>query len=136
MAAVKLLLNRGAGLVLNKSYTSFLHEALQNGRKDVVNAVIDSDKWARFSGPASVRPLSSCNSLSSPRCTEALTLFETNTPQRCPIVDMIEFLPDTYKVDTNPHICHRLSARAERFPSDRTLTVSSAFFTSICWTAV
>uniref|UniRef100_A0A674NZZ9 Transient receptor potential cation channel, subfamily A, member 1b n=1 Tax=Takifugu rubripes TaxID=31033 RepID=A0A674NZZ9_TAKRU len=74
VAAVKLLLSRGATLVLNKSYTSFLHEALQNGRKDVVNAVIDSDQ-----------------------CSEALTLFETDTPQRCPIVDMIELLPDTYK---------------------------------------
>ncbi|TNM96262.1 hypothetical protein fugu_015923 [Takifugu bimaculatus] len=74
VAAVKLLLSRGATLVLNKSYTSFLHEALQNGRKDVVNAVIDSDQ-----------------------CSEALTLFEPDTPQRCPIVDMIELLPDTYK---------------------------------------
>lgn len=44
VAAVKLLLNRGAALILNKNDTSFLHEALQNGRKDVVNAVIDSDK--------------------------------------------------------------------------------------------
>lgn len=48
VAAVKLLLTRGATLVLNKSYTSFLHEALQNGRKDVVNAVIDSDKCVRL----------------------------------------------------------------------------------------
>lgn len=44
VAAVKLLLNRGAELVLNKSDTSFLHEALQSGRTDVVNAVIDSEK--------------------------------------------------------------------------------------------
>lgn len=44
MAAVKLLLNRGAELILNKSDTSFLHEALQSGRKDVVNAVIDNEK--------------------------------------------------------------------------------------------
>ncbi|CAF98029.1 unnamed protein product, partial [Tetraodon nigroviridis] len=79
VAAVKLLLTRGATLVLNKNYTSFLHEALQNGRKDVVNAVIDSDK-----------------------CAEALTLFETNSTQRCPIVDMIEMLPDTYKVGPMP----------------------------------
>lgn len=43
-AAVKLLLNRGAVLMLNKNETSFLHEALQNGRKDVVNAIIDSDQ--------------------------------------------------------------------------------------------
>lgn len=44
VAAVKLLLNRGAELVLNKSDTSFLHEALQSGRKEVVNAVIDNEK--------------------------------------------------------------------------------------------
>lgn len=44
-AAVKLLMNRGAELSLNKTETSFLHEALQNGRKDVVNAVIDSDRY-------------------------------------------------------------------------------------------
>lgn len=44
MAAVRLLLSRGAEIILNKNDTSFLHEALQNGRKDVVNAVIDSDR--------------------------------------------------------------------------------------------
>lgn len=44
MAVVKLLLTRGADLVLNKTDTSFLHEAVQNERKEVVNAVIDSDK--------------------------------------------------------------------------------------------
>uniref|UniRef100_A0A8C5HXM9 Ion transport domain-containing protein n=1 Tax=Gouania willdenowi TaxID=441366 RepID=A0A8C5HXM9_GOUWI len=46
-AAVKLLLNRGAEFVLNKSNTSFLHEAIQNGRKEVVIAVIDSERCAR-----------------------------------------------------------------------------------------
>ncbi len=45
VAAVRLMLARGAELVLNKTDTSFLHEALQNGRKDVVNAVIDSDRY-------------------------------------------------------------------------------------------
>ncbi len=44
VAAVRLMLARGAELILNKNDTSFLHEALQNGRKDVVNAVIDSDR--------------------------------------------------------------------------------------------
>uniref|UniRef100_A0AAQ6ID42 Ion transport domain-containing protein n=1 Tax=Anabas testudineus TaxID=64144 RepID=A0AAQ6ID42_ANATE len=48
VAAVKLMLSRGAELVLNKNDTSFLHEALQNGRKDVVNAVIDSDRYVRY----------------------------------------------------------------------------------------
>uniref|UniRef100_A0AAQ4PR17 Transient receptor potential cation channel, subfamily A, member 1b n=1 Tax=Gasterosteus aculeatus aculeatus TaxID=481459 RepID=A0AAQ4PR17_GASAC len=41
VAAVNLLLSRGAELTLNKNNTSFLHEALQNERKDVVNALID-----------------------------------------------------------------------------------------------
>ncbi|KAK2859429.1 hypothetical protein Q5P01_004049 [Channa striata] len=74
VAAVRLMLARGAELVLNKNDTSFLHEALQNGRKDVVNAVIDSD-----------------------RCTEALSLFKPGSGPRCPILDMIEFQPETYK---------------------------------------
>uniref|UniRef100_A0A665VPP9 Ion transport domain-containing protein n=1 Tax=Echeneis naucrates TaxID=173247 RepID=A0A665VPP9_ECHNA len=45
VAAVRLLLARGAVFVLNKNDTSFLHEALQSGKKDVVNAVIDSDRY-------------------------------------------------------------------------------------------
>lgn len=67
VAAVKLLLTRGAALVLNKNYTSFLHEAVQNGRTDVVNAVIDSDKCAHFQYGlchpriATVMPLSFCD---------------------------------------------------------------------------
>ncbi|XP_041817411.1 transient receptor potential cation channel subfamily A member 1b [Chelmon rostratus] len=74
VAAVRLMLSRGAELTLNKNDTSFLHEALQNGRKDVVNAVVDSD-----------------------RCADALGLFTPGSNQRCPILDMIEFLPETYK---------------------------------------
>lgn len=45
VAAVRLLLTRGAAIALNKNDTSCLHEALQNGRKEVVNAVIDSDRY-------------------------------------------------------------------------------------------
>ncbi|XP_053198303.1 transient receptor potential cation channel subfamily A member 1b [Scomber japonicus] len=74
VAAVKLMLARGAELILNKNDTSFLHEALQNGKKDVVNALIDSD-----------------------RCPEAVNLFKPGSSQRCPILDMIEVLPETYK---------------------------------------
>lgn len=55
VAAVKLMLSRGAELVLNKNDTSFLHEALQNGRKDVVNAVIDSDRYVRYIRVCSVK---------------------------------------------------------------------------------
>lgn len=35
---------------------------------------------------------------SSSRCSEALSLFTPGSGQRCVIMDMIEFLPDTYKV--------------------------------------
>lgn len=34
----------------------------------------------------------------SPRCAESLQLFGRNSSQRCPIFDMIEFQPETYKV--------------------------------------
>uniref|UniRef100_A0A087Y4N8 Transient receptor potential cation channel, subfamily A, member 1b n=1 Tax=Poecilia formosa TaxID=48698 RepID=A0A087Y4N8_POEFO len=74
VAAVRMMLVRGAELVLNKNDTSFLHEALQNGRKEVVNAVIDSE-----------------------RIEEALRLFVPGSTQRCPILDMIEFLPEGCK---------------------------------------
>ncbi|XP_070708980.1 transient receptor potential cation channel subfamily A member 1-like isoform X2 [Pempheris klunzingeri] len=74
VAAVRLLLSLGAEIILNKNDTSFLHEALQNGRKDVVNAVIDSD-----------------------RCSDALIKFTPGSSQRSPILHMIEFLPETYK---------------------------------------
>ncbi|CAG5895906.1 unnamed protein product [Menidia menidia] len=74
VAAVRLLLVKGAEIVLNKNHTSFLHEAVQNGKKDVVNAVIDSD-----------------------RCDESLREFNPTTNQRCPILDMIESLPETCK---------------------------------------
>uniref|UniRef100_A0A3B4WXU2 Transient receptor potential cation channel, subfamily A, member 1b n=1 Tax=Seriola lalandi dorsalis TaxID=1841481 RepID=A0A3B4WXU2_SERLL len=69
VAAVKVMLARGAELILNKNDTSFLHEALQNGKKDVVNAVIDSDRY----------------------------IINTSVCSRSPILDMIEFLPETYK---------------------------------------
>uniref|UniRef100_A0A8C7JX19 Transient receptor potential cation channel, subfamily A, member 1b n=1 Tax=Oncorhynchus kisutch TaxID=8019 RepID=A0A8C7JX19_ONCKI len=44
VAAVRLLLQRGAEVSLNKNHASFFHEALQHGRKDVINAIIDSDR--------------------------------------------------------------------------------------------
>uniref|UniRef100_A0A8C5AQX5 Ion transport domain-containing protein n=1 Tax=Gadus morhua TaxID=8049 RepID=A0A8C5AQX5_GADMO len=45
VSAVLLLLSRGAEIVLSRNQTSFLHEALLNCRQDVVNAVIDSDRY-------------------------------------------------------------------------------------------
>ncbi|XP_068613571.1 transient receptor potential cation channel subfamily A member 1-like [Brachionichthys hirsutus] len=74
VAAVKLLMTRGAEIVLNRNDASFLHEALQSGKKDVVNAVIDSER--RY---------------------EALILFMPGSGQRSPVLDMIEFLPETHK---------------------------------------
>ncbi|XP_035475477.2 transient receptor potential cation channel subfamily A member 1b isoform X1 [Scophthalmus maximus] len=74
VAAVRVMLARGAELLLNNNDTSFLHEALQSARKEVANAVIDSD-----------------------RCDEALRLFIPGSSQQCPIIDMIECLPETYK---------------------------------------
>uniref|UniRef100_A0A673AM45 Ion transport domain-containing protein n=1 Tax=Sphaeramia orbicularis TaxID=375764 RepID=A0A673AM45_9TELE len=68
VAAVKLLLSRGAEILLNKNDTSFLHEAVQNGKKDVVNAIIDSDR-----------------------------LFKPGSTQRSPVLDLIEFLPESFK---------------------------------------
>ncbi|XP_072234361.1 transient receptor potential cation channel subfamily A member 1-like [Leuresthes tenuis] len=74
VAAARLLLVKGAEIILNKNNTSFLHEAVQNGRKEVVNAVIDSD-----------------------RCDEALRKFIPGSNQHCAILDMIESLPETCK---------------------------------------
>lgn len=62
VAAVRLMLARGAELILNKNETSFLHEALQNGRKDVVNAVIDSDRYIMNANVCSVENKKKVNS--------------------------------------------------------------------------
>ncbi|XP_068438137.1 transient receptor potential cation channel subfamily A member 1b [Clinocottus analis] len=74
VAAVSLLLSRGAALTLNKNDTSFLHEALQNGKKDVVNAVIDNERFP-----------------------QALRLFKPGSSHKSPILEMIEILPETFK---------------------------------------
>ncbi|XP_056155818.1 transient receptor potential cation channel subfamily A member 1b [Lampris incognitus] len=74
VAAIRLMLSKGVAFLLNKNNTSFLHEALHHGRKDVVNAIVDSD-----------------------RSEEALTLFKHGSNQRCAILDMIEFLPESFK---------------------------------------
>ncbi|KAL7851688.1 hypothetical protein AOLI_G00220440 [Acnodon oligacanthus] len=74
VAAIRLLLCRGAQIILNKGDASFMHEAVQNGRKEVTIAVIDSD-----------------------RCEEAITMFKLNSAKRCIVMDMIEFLPESFK---------------------------------------
>uniref|UniRef100_A0A8C7UWF2 Transient receptor potential cation channel, subfamily A, member 1a n=1 Tax=Oncorhynchus mykiss TaxID=8022 RepID=A0A8C7UWF2_ONCMY len=76
VAAVTLLLDRGAQLTLNKSDASFLHEAVLNGRKDAAIAVIHNE-----------------------RCAEAMLLFEVKSTKRCVVMDMIEFLPESFKIE-------------------------------------
>uniref|UniRef100_A0A8C8MDB7 Ion transport domain-containing protein n=1 Tax=Oncorhynchus tshawytscha TaxID=74940 RepID=A0A8C8MDB7_ONCTS len=70
-AAVTLLLGRGAQMTLNKSDASFLHEAVLNGRKDVAFAVIHNER---------------------------LVGLHDNSTKRCVVMDMIEFLPESFKV--------------------------------------
>ncbi|KAK1790186.1 hypothetical protein P4O66_014104, partial [Electrophorus voltai] len=74
VAAVRLLLHRGAQILLNKGDASFLHEAVHHGRKEVASSVIDSD-----------------------RCKEAIITFKLNSAKRCIVMDMIEFLPECFK---------------------------------------
>ncbi|KAG9283234.1 transient receptor potential cation channel subfamily A member 1 isoform X1 [Astyanax mexicanus] len=74
VAAVKLLLNRGALFMLNKNGASFLHEAVRNGKKEVANAAIENE-----------------------RSSEALSLFKKGPGFRCVVLDLIEFLPESTK---------------------------------------
>ncbi|XP_017213756.1 transient receptor potential cation channel subfamily A member 1a isoform X2 [Danio rerio] len=74
VAAVRLLLYRGAKIILNKNDASFLHEAVHNARREVTNMVIESD-----------------------RCEEAMTTYKPNSTKRCIVMDMIEFLPESFK---------------------------------------
>uniref|UniRef100_A0A8C7PSV0 Transient receptor potential cation channel, subfamily A, member 1a n=1 Tax=Oncorhynchus mykiss TaxID=8022 RepID=A0A8C7PSV0_ONCMY len=78
-AAVTLLLGRGAQMTLNKSDASFLHEAVLNGRKDVVFAVIHNERLVGLHD-------------------NAMLLFEVKSTKRCVVMDMIEFLPESFKV--------------------------------------
>ncbi|XP_052438349.1 transient receptor potential cation channel subfamily A member 1-like [Carassius gibelio] len=72
VGAVLLLLDRGAEITLNNADNSFLHEAVRNEKKDVVNAVIENE-----------------------RCGEAIKSFKLTS--RCPVMDIIEFLPESFK---------------------------------------
>uniref|UniRef100_A0AAV2L982 Uncharacterized protein n=1 Tax=Knipowitschia caucasica TaxID=637954 RepID=A0AAV2L982_KNICA len=74
VAATKLLLSRGAEMILNNNEASFMHDAAQNLKKEVVKAVIDSN-----------------------RCAEALTTFIPGGTQQCPVLDLIEHLPESCK---------------------------------------
>ncbi|XP_064189153.1 transient receptor potential cation channel subfamily A member 1b [Anguilla rostrata] len=72
--AVRLLLSRGAEFTLNNNDSSFLHEAVHHGRKGVANAAIESE-----------------------RCNEAVSAFKPGSTKRCVVMDMIEFLPESFK---------------------------------------
>ncbi|CAL8311470.1 unnamed protein product [Merluccius merluccius] len=89
VSAVMLMLSRGAEFILSRNHTSFVHEALQSGRQDVVNAVIDSD-----------------------RCAEALIRFNTTSNMRSPVLDMIENLPESYK-----HLLNRCVRESDDDPN-------------------
>ncbi|XP_519806.3 transient receptor potential cation channel subfamily A member 1 [Pan troglodytes] len=74
--AVALLLSHNADIVLNKQQASFLHLALHNKRKEVVLTIIRSKRW-----------------------DECLKIFSHNSPgNKCPITEMIEYLPECMKV--------------------------------------
>uniref|UniRef100_A0A8C1AP19 Transient receptor potential cation channel, subfamily A, member 1b n=1 Tax=Cyprinus carpio carpio TaxID=630221 RepID=A0A8C1AP19_CYPCA len=72
VGAVLLLLERGAEITLNNADNSFLHEAVRNERKDVVNAIIENERFA-----------------------EAIKSFKTTS--RCAVMDIIEFLPESFR---------------------------------------
>ncbi|KAL2766810.1 transient receptor potential cation channel subfamily A member 1 [Daubentonia madagascariensis] len=74
--AVGLLLSCDADIVLNKQHASFFHLALHNKRKEVVLTTIRSKRW-----------------------DECLTVFSHYSPSnKCPIMEMIEYLPECMKV--------------------------------------
>ncbi|XP_051542893.1 transient receptor potential cation channel subfamily A member 1-like [Myxocyprinus asiaticus] len=74
VGAVLLLLERGADITLNNAENSFLHEAVRNEKKDVVNATIESE-----------------------RCAEAMRSFKASSTSCCVVMDIIEFLPESFK---------------------------------------
>lgn len=44
VAAVKLLMERGAAFLLNNSEASFFHDAVHHGKKEVADAIIEDDR--------------------------------------------------------------------------------------------
>ncbi|KAK6492048.1 transient receptor potential cation channel subfamily A member 1-like [Huso huso] len=74
-SSVSLLLSKGAEISLNKSEASFFHEAIHQGRKEVAFVVIESE-----------------------RCHEAITTFKLGSTKKAPKLEMIEFLPESFKL--------------------------------------
>uniref|UniRef100_A0A8C6XK75 Transient receptor potential cation channel subfamily A member 1 n=1 Tax=Naja naja TaxID=35670 RepID=A0A8C6XK75_NAJNA len=74
--AVMLLLDDNAKIVLNRAEASFLHEAIHNGRKDVVNATILHKRWEE----------------------SIITFSHHSSTNKCAIIEMVEYLPECLKV--------------------------------------
>ncbi|XP_078071627.1 transient receptor potential cation channel subfamily A member 1b [Mustelus asterias] len=72
--AVHLLLARGADLTLNNNEASFFHEAIRNKRKEATSAIIQSD-----------------------RLVEATVAFLHGSSMQCPVLELIEHLPEAFK---------------------------------------
>ncbi|XP_075684342.1 transient receptor potential cation channel subfamily A member 1 isoform X2 [Rhinoderma darwinii] len=71
---VGLLLESGAAVTLNVIEASFIHEAIRAGRKEVVFTAIQSERWE-----------------------EALVTFSHNSGYKCPILEMVDHLPEGLK---------------------------------------
>ncbi|XP_043922215.1 transient receptor potential cation channel subfamily A member 1-like [Protopterus annectens] len=76
--AVNLLLSKGAKLMLNKKNLSFFHEAIRNGKKEVVFATIESKRFH-----------------------EAMRCFRHGSEYRCPVFELIEHLPEAFMLILN-----------------------------------
>ncbi|XP_069813575.1 transient receptor potential cation channel subfamily A member 1 isoform X2 [Dendropsophus ebraccatus] len=72
--AVGLLLESGGSITLNAIGASFLHEAIRAGRKEAVFVGIQSDRWE-----------------------EVLVAFSDTTSFKCPILEMVNHLPESLK---------------------------------------
>uniref|UniRef100_A0A8C6J698 Transient receptor potential cation channel subfamily A member 1 n=1 Tax=Melopsittacus undulatus TaxID=13146 RepID=A0A8C6J698_MELUD len=74
--AVRLLLDYGAKILFNKALASFFHEAIHNRRKDVVSAVILHKRWEEA----------------------VVTFSHYSSANKCPLLEMVEYLPDSFKL--------------------------------------
>ncbi|OWK55536.1 Transient receptor potential cation channel subfamily A member 1 [Lonchura striata] len=74
--AVRLLLDYGAKILFNKAVASFFHEAIHNRRKDVVSAVILHKRWEEA----------------------VVTFSHSSSANKCPLLEMVEYLPDSFKL--------------------------------------
>ncbi|XP_059809885.1 transient receptor potential cation channel subfamily A member 1a [Hypanus sabinus] len=71
--AVRLLLARGAAITLNKNEASFFHEAIRNKRKDTALVIVQSERF-----------------------DESVQAFLHGSSMQCPILEMIEHLPEAF----------------------------------------